>query len=220
MMQVDQISAPLPSYMTRDLVALFESATDAQVARGRDWYPAARRWAANLADETGLTVAQVVAILAITSPGAQLVTNLEWTERVARQWHRARTSHRGSRYARVGRFPNAMAPKLRNVLRDPAAAEAYVTGPKVSAFHRAILGDDSALVIDRWAFRAATGSPDLNLLRPTLRTAVESAYERAAAIVGEPIRAFQAVVWIALRESTPNGRSGTVHRLRDIDAFA
>ena len=78
-----------------------ESARTGRRERGRQWYPAARQWAEELAAETGLTVEQVVAVLAITSPGAQLVTNLRWTESIAR-----------GEVSTAGRFPNVNAPKI------------------------------------------------------------------------------------------------------------
>lgn len=216
MVSIDRVSTgaeSLTPYMRRELVALYAQASPEQIDRGRDWYPCARRWAANLADETGYTLEQVVAVMAITSPGAQLVSNVRWTESALR-------AKRNRKRISVGRFPNTMRPKIHAVLNSAAAAHEYVTGPKVGPFFRAILGDEDALVIDRWAFRAATGSNELGLLRPKLRRAVESAYSDATRTTGETLRAFQAIVWIVLRESTPHEKTRTVHKLQDIAALA
>jgi hypothetical protein len=216
MVATDRVSMgaeTLSPYIVRELSHLYTQATPEQVDRGRDWYPCARRWAANLATETGFTVEQVVTVMAITSPGAQLVSNIRWTESALR-------AKRSRKRISVGRFPNTIRPKIHAVLRDPAYAHAYVTGPKVGPFFRAILGDESALVIDRWAFRAATGSNELNQLRPKLRRSVESAYLAASTASAETLRAFQAIVWIVLRESTPHEKTGTVHKLQDIAALA
>lgn len=179
-------------------------------ARGRDWYPAARRWAEELADETGLTLEQVVAILAITSPGAQLVTNLRWTESIAR-----------GEVATAGRFPNANAPKIAAVLASPAAAHEYVTGPKVGPFHRAILGDTSQLVLDRWAVFAATGERSDDHLSKVAgtkrREAVDTAYRQLARKLRWNVRDLQAAIWLQVRETTENAR-GIVPQLQDLTA--
>jgi hypothetical protein len=173
-----------------------DTARTGRRARGRAWYPAARAWAETLAHETGHTLEQVVAVLAITSPGAQLRTNLAWTESILR-----------GECETAGRFPNANRPKIANVLSDPANAAEYVTGPKVGPFHHAILGDTSALVLDRWAIFAATGERGDQAVGKVAdtkrRDAVDTAYRNIARRVGLSVRDFQAAIWIHVRETTP-----------------
>jgi hypothetical protein len=50
-----------------------------------------------------------------------------------------------------------------------------------------------------------------------VRREIESAYRRAAALVGETVAAFQAIVWIIVRESTVRA-DGRIHRFADIVA--
>ena len=159
----------------------------------------------DLADDTGYTLEQAVAVLAVTSPRVQLRTNLDWT--------RLALESRGRET--VGRYPNQMMPKIRAILADPAVAHAWATGPKCGAFYRAILGDPDALVLDVWATLAGTGSRELDA---ATRKTLEAAYRAAAKRARQTVRDFQAAVWIAVRESTPNGRTGTVHNLADITA--
>lgn len=198
-----------PDIIESNLLAHWrESARTGRRQRGRQWYPAARDWAQSLADETGHTLAQVVAVLAITSPGIQLTTNLTHTERVMRG-----ESDTG------GRFPNVNRPKIAGVLRDSAAAEEYVRGPKVGPFHRAIMGDTSALVLDRWALFAATGERESRDAQPSpkLRETVEDAYRALARRLKINVRDLQATLWLQVRETTPRA-GGTVPRLADITA--
>ena len=184
------------------------SARTGRRQRGRQWYPAARRWAEGLAVETGHTIEQVVAVLAITSPGAQLVSNVRWTESVIR-----------GEVETAGRFPNANRPKLAGVLASPDTAHEYVTGPKVGPFHRAILGDTSQLVLDRWAVFAATGERGNDATSKVAgskrRDAVEDAYRALARRAGITVRDLQAVIWLQVRETTEHGKTGTVPRLAD-----
>lgn len=177
--------------------------------RGRDWYPAMCRWADDLATRTGRTVEQVVAVLAITSPGAQLVTNMRWTEAILTG---AATTG--------GRFPNANAPKIAGVLTDPDAAHEFVIGPKVGPFHRAILGDSRQLVLDRWAFFAALGirsDADLHRITNDTRQAVAWAYAKLARKARMSVRDLQAIIWLQVRETTPRA-DGRLHRLKDVTA--
>ena len=199
-----------PDIVESNLLAHWrETSRTGRRQRGRAWYPTMRRWAADLAAETGRTVAQVVAVLAITSPGIQLATNMDHTERIMR-----------GEADSGGRFPNVNRPKVAGVLSDPVAAEEYVRGPKVGPFHRAILGDTDALVLDRWAIYAATGERESRdrAIAPKLRETVEDAYRALARKLRIPVRDLQATLWLQVRETTPRAGSGTVPRLADITA--
>lgn len=202
----------LEPYYRRELLARYAATDRATRRRGRQWYPRAAEIMADLAADTGYSVDQCVAVLAITSPGIQLRTNLDHTARIMRA-----ESDSG------GRFPNVNRPKISAVLADAEYASEYVRGPKVGPFFKAILGDVDALVLDRWAFFAATGTGDreeIQGMRPKAREAVVSAYRKAARSVRIRVRDFQATVWIHARETTPlirNGRPVTV-RLADITA--
>lgn len=195
--------SPLAPYAERELLARYVAADPDTIRRGRQWYRQARREVRRMARQYGYTVAQVAAVLAITSPDAQLSTNLAWTEAILR----------GERDA--GRYPADQAPKVRAALTSRTPGR-YATGPKVQAFYRAIMGDPDVLVIDRWAAYAAGGTKD----RPPntrARRELERAYRAAAAKVGESVRDFQAIVWILVRESTPRA-DGRLVRLADITA--
>ena len=186
------------------LCALYERTTPTVRRRGRTWYPQARRLCMGMAEQYGYTLAQVAAVLAITSVDAQLSANLRWTEEILR----------GEREA--GRYPANQAPKVRAALATRYPGR-HVTGPKCSAFYRAIMGDVDSLVIDRWA-ALACGHKGKRI--PTaLRRELEYSYRMAAQTCGETMRAFQAITWIAVRETTPKkGRLVVIPRLADITA--
>ncbi len=191
-----------------DLIGLYESADADTIRRGRRWYRTARRECESIARDTGYSVRQVAAVMAITSPEVQLSTNIAWTREVCES--------RGS--TTVGRYPSAMMPKVRAALISPQPGH-FATGPKVSAFYRGIMGDRDVLVVDRWAAFAA-GYPRSAKLTAKARREIEHAYRIAAARVGESLRDFQAIVWIAVRESTLTLRRGQLVPVRLVDITA
>jgi len=187
----------------RILLELYASTSPALRRRGRLWYPLMRRHLRSLAEEHQRPLSQVAAVLAITSVDVQLMTNLRWTEEILR----------GEREA--GRYPANQTPKVRAVLgaRYPCR---YVTGPKVQAFYRAVMGDPDALVLDRWMLKPVLGHERCHSIPGVrVRAQIEETYRAAATACGERTAHFQAIIWIALRESTPDKR-GRVPRLADI----
>lgn len=183
------------------LVALYAQASPAVRRRGRSWYPETNRRLREIAARTGNTPAQAAAVFSIVSPAVQLITALEWTEEILR----------GERMG--GRYPNMQGPRIEAALATRYPVKA-ITGPKVNPFYRAIMGDTSALVLDRWAAFAAGHQRDRDI-PPAVRRSLEVAYRAAAAAVGETVRAFQAIVWIMVRETTPKS-NGILPRLADV----
>lgn len=200
--------AMTPETAERALLDWYARADSNIRRRGRHWYPTMRAILERTAAEYGYTLEQAVAVLAITSPGAQLVTNLRWTERAL--------ATDGNEP--VGRFPNRVGPKIRAVLADPDLAHAQVTGPKVAPFYRAILGDTGALALDRWAaYAAGHAERDADIPAEHRRT-IEQAYRSAARKVRRTVRDFQATIWIAARELTDHNGHGHPVRYADITA--
>jgi hypothetical protein len=186
------------------IVALYRTGTAEQLARGRSWYPNTMRHCGRIAQDTGMSLERVTAVLAITSPDAQLVTNLRW----ARAW----AENPGTK---VGRYPGRMVRACWRAmaLSDPAEA---VTGPKVRAFYDAILGDTDALVLDRWALRLATGSPATTVGN---RREAERLYREAADELKENLRDLQAIIWTIGREAMtrPDGTRVKLVDIHDIE---
>jgi hypothetical protein len=189
----------------RRLAAHYRRADKAgRVNRGRDWYPRMREILDAERGEHSLE--QAVAVFAITSQGAQLRANLDWTRRAL------------AGDTDVGRFPNRQGPKIREALADPATAHEACVGPKIGAFFAAVAGDPDALVLDRWATFAALGDEyDRDTgLTVKQRKACEDAYRRLAAETGEEVRAIQAAIWLQVRETTPHAKHGKAPQLWDI----
>lgn len=173
-----------------------------RVNRGRDWYPRMREILDAERGDHSLETA--VAVFAITSQGASLKANLEWTRRAL------------SGDTNVGRWPNRQGSKIREALNDPERAHEACIGPKIEAFYRAVAGDPDALVIDRWAAFAALGERFENGISDKQRAECERAYRRLAAELGEDVRDIQAAIWLQVRETVPRSNTGKAPQLWDI----
>lgn len=184
------------------LIARYERSTPTIRRRGRTWYPEAYRLLSGMAQETGRTTAQAVAVFAITSANTQLKANLNYTAAILR----------GERL--YGCYPVVQTPLVTGAL-STIRPQRFVTGPKCSAFYKAIMGDTEALVLDRWAARAAGIEQLRRDVSNPVRRVLDAAYREAAEICGETVRAFQAITWIQIRESTPK-KTGVIPRLADI----
>lgn len=185
-----QPTQPTHTAMVEALVSTYRRATDEQVRAGREWYPAANRRVRRIARRTGVSLARAACTMAITSPDAQLVTNLDWTARACET--------RGA--AKVGRYPNAMHARYAPVIAGTVAPLDALRGPKIRNFYRGIMGDLYSVCIDRWALRAAGWARDT--VTPRQYERVEAAYREAASLCGETPRDFQAIVWTVVRQET------------------
>jgi hypothetical protein len=188
---------------TQTLIDVYEAASPSVRRRGRSWYPTAYRVLSRMAAEHERSVAQAAAVLAITSANTTLGSNLLFTEQILR----------GERTA--GCYPRFQTPLVTGALQTRYPGR-FVRGPKCRAFYAAIMGDADALVLDRWAARAAgLDRPGRNDIYPGVRRLLDVAYREGAKLCGETVRAFQAITWIVVRESTPN-RRGVIPQFLDI----
>lgn len=156
--------------------------------RGEDkdgqWYDDARDFARALAAEHNATLETVAGIIAVLSPQLQWDRNKRLAAQVMREgWPEEGCLVRN-------------AEKARRIWRgeDP---EDVLSGPKVTAFYRAILGDESAVVLDGHMLNAVQFHTNKPSKRQYERCA--AAMTEAAAYAGLPPARFQAVVWCAVR---------------------
>lgn len=202
------------------LRAHYSRAPDEVREAGRQWYPHARRCARLLAAEAppGTGESAVAAVIATLSP------RLRWGHNIADAAAMVRASARmhgdflgelgihgaavaAARYAfpeRIRLAADVLAAEVFGGARNRAVARA-LTGPKVRAFHAAIMGDLDAVTLDVWAARAATGSwAWADNLTPRRRRILTDAYRRAAWMVDENPRNLQAIVWLQVRGVMPS----------------
>jgi hypothetical protein len=191
--------------MAANVIAVHERATRDELARGAHWYDEAREHAALVGDIAGRSMLAGAAAIAVLSP------QLEWSVNLAEAYTIAAAIADGT-------LPddNTFRAFRRNVHKSWACLAwatddelpTYVTGPKVSAFYRAIAGLDGGPVVDRHAIRAATGHGYANVTARTFE-AVQSAYVEAAATLGRGVHHVQATAWLVVKRE----RASTIGQL-------
>jgi hypothetical protein len=174
------------NHVARNYRKLVAAATDDQVLLAETWYDDAREAAREVADNLSTTLDVGAAIVAAYSP---LCT---WGDNKNRALRYSRGEDVGGVYA-----SNIKLLEIR--LRGTAA----LTGLKVAAFARAILGDPAAVTIDTWMFRAAWTIREAGRLAPTARdvTICIDALNRVANQSNMSPRDCQALIWIVARGS-------------------
>ena len=147
---------------------------------GAVWYLRARQCAQTLARRYGRDVRTVAAIIAVTSQRVSWKYNLTCTVRALRG---ETVKHLGQVCDKVSRLLDG---------EEPATV---VSGQKITAFWRAILGDRNAVVLDSWMLRAIGAKH----LTPKQYEIVANNLRIEARRAGVAPSTFQAVVWCALR---------------------
>lgn len=147
----------------------------------RDWYANTRSAFHRLFGPTDGDM--FLAFTAATSPRNKLQGNILKALRAFRQWHDRKP------------FTGFMRSHTLNLER--AAAGLPLAGPKVSAFHAALLGDPDAVVVDVWTARVFGFDPD-KLTLAQVRT-VQARITGYARRIGAEPRQVQAAVWCAFK---------------------
>lgn len=194
-------SLPSQTAMVRRICRTYRQTSPALRAMGAGWYPAAGREAARICPDRPDVAAGVIAAL---SPRCQWSTNVAWSDAMIRAAVAGRpcpavstTAQRRTAWtiATTGADPLTHLGTVSHTGR-------VVSGHKVRAFYANIMGDVSAVTVDVWAYRAATGREVDGITAAEYR-AISAAYVRAAAILGAAPRDVQATVWMAIRGVKP-----------------
>ena len=166
--------------------------TTEEVIAGTGWYRGAENLARRLARKYGCTKHQAAGVIAAMSPNQTWANNLVMAE------HALSGNPKG--------FASAVA-RVKRILAGGSIIATFPdpSGPshKIREFYRAISGNPNAVVIDRWALRAAWGKhADIHdLQRKGVYFMVAQCYREVAHLFDMDPRDFQASVWIHVRGS-------------------
>lgn len=180
-----------PSQQESRLLAAWRSASRETRRAGRAWYPAARQAAGDIARRRGISFKRSVYLIAVLSNNKDWDVNLDLADDVVTQWKHGDELR--------GHYRPLLAKAERILAGDFAALQ----GSKVVPFARAIYGDDSAAVVDRWMFRIVGELPRGGNSRDASVRRVSTALRNVARRVRRSVVEVQATIWIV---STQRGR--------------
>jgi hypothetical protein len=150
-------------------------------SHGKDWYTIARPELDTIASSLGVTPHRFASILAVTSPKVSVVRNIKFAVH----------------YLRTGEYLSDM---MRGVRASVEHFEetGEIRGPKTRAFRDAILGDQSAVVLDVWMARAMGVDQQEFRRLPKYRKHAQRV-RRVAYRLGWTPAQVQAAVWTTAR---------------------
>ena len=166
-----------------NIIKTYNSATESELQEGKSWYRVANSTAIELHP-------QGAAIIAALSP------RKDWDSNVQAAIELVNT----------GRTTATLPINKHKAIRiingeDPLKV---LRGNKVLAFHRALAGDITSVVIDRHAHRVYKGDKVTKVERRGLDRIgaydfIADAYKRASNILGVPAQIVQSVTWVVVR---------------------
>ena len=187
----------------RNIKAIFELASAAEIADGKAWYGVAKSIAIVLADQYGVTTAQAVGVLAALSPRNKWSRNVIDAEQLIAAYVAA-----GSQQARLTKVCTFGANKEKAIKVLESDAETIpaileiLSGPKLREFASCIAGLPDCC-IDGHAWCIWQGSrvtlADVPSIGVKLRREIKADYATAAADLGLSASELQAITWVTWR---------------------
>lgn len=175
--------------MKEQILAIYEQATPEEVSIGRGWYAVALQTCREIAVRFDADLQRVVWAVAVLSPRISWEINLRAVQDVLK----GRRVRAGAYTANIRKAQTIIAEGRLELLR----------GPKVRAFAEAIYGDEDAVVVDVWTWRAYVGRldgvPSSTPVPPRQQRAIVQAFRELAHELGLQARQLQAIVWLAIR---------------------
>lgn len=175
----------------RRLLRLYRNAPEWAIVEGALWYANAAHKLREIAERRDFPFPIVAAVCAALSPRCPWEKNLSDVEEILY----AARHIAGVNSATVTTY-HANRWKAYSIAVDLDVS--FLSGSKVTAFYRNLMGDYDALTLDTHAINAWRGKRTPRATRPEMRQARED-YHRAAARLRVPVAIFQAVVWVLER---------------------
>ena len=187
----------------RNIKAIYELASAAEIADGMAWYGAAKSISIVLADQYDIPAAQAVGVLAALSPRNKWSRNVVDAESLIGAYVAA-----GSEQARLTKVCTFGANKEKGIrilesgLETLPTALDILSGPKLKEFASCIAGLDECC-IDGHAWCIWQGSrvtlADVPSIGVKLRREIKKDYRKAADDLGLKASELQAITWVTWR---------------------
>jgi hypothetical protein len=193
---------------TRNISAMLQLATAADIHEGKEWYDRAYKYALRLIHTYPVTMGQAVGVIAALSPNNKWERNCLDADRLIDTFIQGGdlTSCKVCTY---GKNKQKAIDILSIESPDSEAIENILSGQKITAFYQSIMGQTSAVCVDGHAYSVFMGqriptsrTPSIS---PALYDAIVRSYklvsERSTELCGEyltPVQ-VQAVTWVTFR---------------------
>ena len=192
----------------RNIKAIYELASAAEIADGMAWYPVANDFAATLAERYGITQSTAIAVTSALSPRNRWDRNQADSEAVISAYVTG-----GSEQALLVKACTFRSNKLKAVaLLDHDASQleavkwddllAILSGPKLREFANSISGrDDVCIDGHAWCIHQneRRGLASVPKITAKAREQIKADYREAAADLGLKASELQAITWVAWR---------------------
>lgn len=174
----------------KNILTVFEHATEQDMVHGLGWYPYANLWCNMLAKDVGIPVQQVAGVLSALSPRNKWERNLQDCENLIRAENKDDV--------RVSTF-GANKDKAIRILMGEDPEE--VLGTKTWNFYNNILdpSDPDYVTIDQHAIQLYEGQLDSASVSPKKYREASEAYIKAANKLGLSPCQVQAITWVTWR---------------------
>ncbi len=187
----------------RNIKAIHELASAAEIADGMAWYGVANCIAKTIADQYGIHPAEAAGVLAALSPRNKWSRNVVDAEALVAAYVAGGATQAGLTKCCTFGANKAKAVRIleAGVLTD-ADVLAILSGPKLSEFYSCIRGIDDCC-IDGHAWCIWQGSrvtlADVPRISAKLRKEIKADYAQAAADLGLKASELQAITWVTWR---------------------
>jgi soluble lytic murein transglycosylase-like protein len=198
--------------MEANVLWLYEQADEQSVEDGMNWYPDARSWAFLKAQQYGVEVDVVAAIISALSPRNEWSRNLLDADRLLMCYERG---DHGPDFVNSATFKKNVWRAW--MVRAKLDSTIVMTSPKTRAFVDNITWPEGeSVTIDTWAYRIAEGNlslPAKGLSRKNYDR-YAGVYQRAARFVGLRPCELQAVTWVEARKRVKILKRGSMLQMR------
>ena len=199
-MGVNQGTHPMTA---KNILAVYNLATKAELHEGRCWYSDAKILATALADQYGVSVRTAVGVIAALSPRNKWRRNLLDAEALLKV---AQVDLKAAAEVKVCTFGANRAKALAIIAADCESDEALFSilkGAKLVEFAKCILGYSDEVCIDGHAYSIWLGDrvalKNVPNITKKMREQIKADYCRAAELLNAPAYEVQAVTWCAWR---------------------
>ena len=193
---------------TRHIAAMLQLATAADIHEGKEWYDRAYKYALRLIHTYPITMGQVVGVIAALSPNNKWERNCQDADRLIATFIEGGDLSL-CKVCTYGKNKQKAIDILSLESADAEAIEGILSGQKITAFYRSIMGHDDAVCVDGHAYSVYMGqriptnrAPSIS---PTLYKAIARSYrlvsDRSVELCGEALTPIQvqAVTWVTFR---------------------